>query len=199
MFDLLRWRRLFGCFHIGLPVAGQKIKETSYDCGGSRAFSAARAARSSSSMSTVSGCVPPNTRRAVRSVSSIVVTASRRSSSVAAGSSDSPPSAHRDGVFLGRREVEVREVTQTTHRSRSGRRRAARPCSKVLGIARGSPRTPRPGAATAARSRPRKCAGRPAASPEVLIDRPSRSRAKRPPTTPILHSEAGSAAWTRPP
>ena len=33
-------------------------------------------------MSTVSGCAPPNTRRAVRSVSSNVVTASRRSSSV---------------------------------------------------------------------------------------------------------------------
>ena len=194
MFDLLRWRRLFGCFHIGLPVAGQKIKETSYDCGGSRAFSAARASRSSSSMSTVSGCVPPNTRRAIRSVSSIVVTASRRSSSVAAGSSDSPPSAHRDGVFLGRREVEVREVTQTTHRSRSGRRRAARPCSKVVETARGSQKIPRTGVATAARSRPRRSAARPAASPEVLIDRLSRSSPRRPPTTRTRRCAAASGA-----
>ena len=34
-------------------------------------------------MSTVSGCVLPNTRRAIRAASSSVVTASRRSSSVA--------------------------------------------------------------------------------------------------------------------
>ena len=33
-------------------------------------------------MSTVIGCAPPNTRRAIRSTSSSVVTASRRSSSV---------------------------------------------------------------------------------------------------------------------
>ena len=41
-------------------------------------------------MSTVNGCDPPNTRRAVRSNSSSVVAASRRSSSVARVSSVVP-------------------------------------------------------------------------------------------------------------
>ena len=44
---------------------------------------AARAVCREASMSTVSGCDPPNTRLAIRSASSSVVTASRRSSSVA--------------------------------------------------------------------------------------------------------------------
>ena len=55
--------------------------------GVSRARSAARAFRSSSSIPVVVGCAPPSTRRAVRPISSNVVTLSRRSSSVAAASS----------------------------------------------------------------------------------------------------------------
>ena len=47
------------------------------DDGVSRARSAARAFRRDCSLSTVNGCAPPNTRRAIRSVSSSVVTASR--------------------------------------------------------------------------------------------------------------------------
>ena len=47
---------------------------------------AARAVCREASMSTVVGCAPPSTRRAVRSNSSSVVTALRRSSSVAPGS-----------------------------------------------------------------------------------------------------------------
>ena len=45
----------------------------------------ARAVRKSASIFPTSGCAAPNTRRAVRSVSAIVVSASRISSSVAAG------------------------------------------------------------------------------------------------------------------
>ena len=51
--------------------------------GDSRARSTARAYRRDSSIPLVTGCAPPSTRRAVRSVSSSVATASRRSSSVA--------------------------------------------------------------------------------------------------------------------
>ena len=43
--------------------------------GVSRAASAARASRSSSASSSVVGCAPPNTRRAIRVVSSSVVAA----------------------------------------------------------------------------------------------------------------------------
>ena len=59
-----------------------------------RARSTARAARKSFSMSTATGCAPPRTRRAVRSVSSSVVAASRTSSSVAAGSAKSVRAQH---------------------------------------------------------------------------------------------------------
>ena len=52
----------------------------------SRAWSLARACCRAFSFAVVSGCVPPITRRAARSVSSSVVTASRRSSSVTPGS-----------------------------------------------------------------------------------------------------------------
>ena len=48
--------------------------------GVSRARSATRAARRAPSIPSTSGCAPPSTRRAIRSVSSSVVTALRRSS-----------------------------------------------------------------------------------------------------------------------
>ena len=51
--------------------------------GVSRAWSAARDSCRATSIIGARGCAPPNTRRAVRSVSSSVATASRRSSSVA--------------------------------------------------------------------------------------------------------------------
>ena len=57
------------------------------DGGVSRAASAARDFRRLRSIPVVSGCAPPNTRRAIRSIFSNVVTLSRRSSSVAAASS----------------------------------------------------------------------------------------------------------------
>ena len=47
------------------------------------AASASRDFRRARTRSPVSGCAPPNTRRAIRTMSSSVVTASRRSSSVA--------------------------------------------------------------------------------------------------------------------
>ena len=56
------------------------------DDGVSRARSAARASRRVIPIPAAVGCAPPNTRRAIRSMSSSIVTASRLSSSVAAGS-----------------------------------------------------------------------------------------------------------------
>ena len=73
-------REALCCYHYTLSDGGG-------DDGVSRAASAARASCSSSSISVVSGCWPPSTRRAVRSVSSSVVTALRRLSSVAPSSS----------------------------------------------------------------------------------------------------------------
>ena len=54
--------------------------------GVSRVRTMARESRRSASMSFVSGCEIPKTRRAVRAVASSVDTASRRSSSVAPSS-----------------------------------------------------------------------------------------------------------------
>ena len=54
--------------------------------GVSRACSTARESRKVHSIDVVIGCVPPSTRRAIRSVFSSVATASRRSSSVAPSS-----------------------------------------------------------------------------------------------------------------
>ena len=65
-------------------VLGPYATTTAYALTGgdgvSRARSVARASRKSPSMLFVSGCAPPSTRRAIRSVSSSVFTASRRSS-----------------------------------------------------------------------------------------------------------------------